>query len=89
MGLPILNNFLPEGLLVGLNSQPPFWIFPCVPSVLDIVASILDLRPLLIQSLLYLIPRYQVLYQRTLQIHAIILETRYVVLLSNDYIGIS
>ena len=83
MGLPYLNHFIPQGLLVGLNIQPPFLKFPPLPLVMDMVANISTLHTLLIWGLLDLFTRYQVFHQKTLLISVIILEIHYFVLFSD------
>ena len=67
MGLLILNHLLPRGLLVELDVQPLFLTFICVPLVLDMVASILDLHTLFTRSLLDLFSRCQVFHRTTLR----------------------
>ena len=79
----IINHYLPQGILLGLNVQPPFWKFPFVPSVLDMVLNILASHHILTRNLLDLFFRYQVFYQTTIRIYVIVLETRHVVFLSD------
>ena len=83
MGIPVLNHLLFQGLLVGLNFQHPFLTFPSVHLVLDMVAIIFALYPILIRSLLDLFARYQMFHRTTLQISVIILAIHYFVLLSD------
>ena len=83
MGIPILNHLLPQGLLVELVVQPLFVKNLHVPSVLDIVAILLDPHPILTRSLLDMFSAYQVFHQTTLQIFVIILAIHYVVSLLN------
>ena len=78
-----MNHYLLKVLLVGLNVQPPFWKFPHVPSVLDMVESILASNPLLILSLMDLFYRYQVFHWTTLQMYMIILAINHDVSLSD------
>ena len=56
MGLPILIHLLPQGILVGLNFQPPFWKFTRLPLVLVMVANMLALNPYLTGSILDVFP---------------------------------
>ena len=83
MGIPILNHSLPQGVLVGLKIQPPFWTLLCVPSLLDMVLIILALRTLVNLSLLYISSIYQVIHGTTLKCFVIILAIQYVMLLSD------
>ena len=82
-GLPILNNLLPQLLIIGLNFQPPFFTFTHVTSLLGIFASIFSLHYLLTQSLLDLVYRFQVFHSTTLRISVIMLSIHYVVSLLN------
>ena len=79
MGLPILNHLLPQGILVELNAQPTFKIFPCVPLVLGMVASRLALYPILTRSLMDMFYRCQVFHKTTPKMYVIILAINYVV----------
>ena len=78
MDLPVMNHFLPQGLLIDINFQPPFWIFPCVPWVMVMVAKKISLRPLLTQSLLDLFSGFQVFHRTTLRFFVIILINHYI-----------
>ena len=83
MGISILNHLLPQGLLLELDFQSLFKPFLRVPSVLDMVASILDLHPFKTQSLLDLFFRCQVFHQKTLRIFVITVALHYIMSLLN------
>ena len=83
MVLPILIHYLTQGLLVGINVQPTFGKFPCVPSLQDMGVSIFALCPIPTRSPLDLFSRYQVFHKTTLRIYVIILAINYVMLLSD------
>ena len=81
MGIPILDRSLVQGLLTGLNIEPPFSKFTSVPLVPNMVLNVAALWVLLIRNLLDLLSRYQVLHQTTIQIFVTTEVIHYIVLL--------